>query len=133
MDLLRAKAEWELQELYEDLVIARAHVVRVIRDIRAVVREPRNRTADRRRGRVPYYTDPEDAIAALRNFRHLGYLIHPGRRNRIKPDVLLARYEKAVAVVDDLTRKADEAEMALASFYLNDQSPGGSPEAVRKR
>lgn len=112
MDQQRAQAIWELQDAYEKLVLARAHAVGVLREIRLVVREPRNRAADRRRGRVPYYTRPEDVIAALRGFQHLAYLVHPGRRNRVKPEILLRRYESAVSAVDALSAQVDEMERA---------------------
>jgi hypothetical protein len=121
MGLSRAQAEWELQNLYEDLVLARGHVVIVVRQIRSVVKDPRNRSARRGRGggdRIPYYTSPEDAIAALRSFRHLAYLHLPGRQNRIKPDVLLARYEAAVAAVDDLTERIEGRVQQLAEDML---------------
>ena len=109
---------WELQTAYEDLVLARGHVIKVVREIRSVVKEPRNRTAVRRRGRTPYYTDPEDAVAALRSFSHLAYLIHPGRQNRISPDALLQRYENALGEVTALEERVDELERELAEQYL---------------
>jgi len=117
MEKQRAEAEWQLQDHYELLVLARANVVKIIREIRSVVRDPRNRSAAGRRGRTPYYTGPDEVIEALRGYFFLSYLHHPGRKNRIKPQVLLSRYESALAAVTRLE------EGIVAAYDGNGEAP----------
>ena len=66
-DTARAEALWELQDAYERLILARAHVVHVLREVRLVVTEPRNYYGGRRRQapRISRYASPEDVIAQL--------------------------------------------------------------------
>lgn len=102
-----AAAAWELQDLYEQLVLARAAVVKKIREMREVIRDPRNRLSVRP---APFYAQPNDVIAKLIGLGEMYYLHRPGRRNRIRPPVLLDRYEKALAEVRRLERRIDELE-----------------------
>lgn len=104
-----AEILWEVQDLRERLVLARAEQVKTERLIREIVRDPRNRRG--LGGRCPAYVDPADAVAALSGeMSSLYYVIRPGMKNRIKPEVLMRRYESTMAVVESLTEYLTAAE-----------------------
>lgn len=107
-----AEVLWEVQDLRERLVLARAEQVKMERQIREIVRDPRNRATVFHQGHrnIPYYTWPSEAVADLREMGRLAYLIYPGRKNRIKPEVLLRMYEDKVAVVRNLEDYLTAAE-----------------------
>lgn len=107
-----AEILWEVQDLREQLVLAQAEQVKMERKIREVVREPRNRAAVFHRGHlnIPYYAWPSEAVADLREMGRLAYLIYPGRKSRIKPEVLMRQYEDKVAAVESLRERLAREE-----------------------
>jgi hypothetical protein len=90
-----AEALWQLQDLRERLILAEAEQVKAERRIREVVRHLPNRAGRFGGGRVPLYTNPANAVNALRELGGLPWLARPGLRNRVKPQVLLERWERA--------------------------------------
>lgn len=110
---------WEVQTLREDLVLALAERVKTERVIREVVREPRNRGGVLGYGPAPRYTDPASAVEALRKLSRLAYLVYPGRKNRIKPEVLLGRYQDGAAAVQDLITRLEALEEGARQAGIN--------------
>jgi hypothetical protein len=102
---------WEVQDLREQLVLAQAEQVRMERVIREVVRDPRNREMVFGHFNVPFYTWPSEAVSDLREMSRLAYLIYPGRKNRIKPEVLLHQYQNKVAAAYGLRERLAAAEV----------------------
>jgi hypothetical protein len=88
-----AEILWKRQDLRERAILAEAEQVKIERHIREVVRDPRNRLGRYGAGFIPLYTDPAGAVEALRGLTGLAYLIRPGMKNRIKPGVLLEKWE----------------------------------------
>jgi hypothetical protein len=137
-DTARAEALWELQDAYERLVLARAHVVHVLREVRSVVTERRNYDDGRQVPRVSRYASPEDVIAGLHRLSRLARLVQPGRQNRVKPEVLMRRFESAVAAVGELEERIGEMERELqepqsqaAGYYqLKPVLPAGQNAAL---
>jgi hypothetical protein len=97
-----AEVRWQLQDLREQLIIADGEQVKIERSIREVVQDPRNREMVFGHGFAPAYTWPSEAVADLREMGRLAYLIYPGRKNRVKPEVLMRQYEDKVAAVEAL-------------------------------
>jgi hypothetical protein len=101
---------WEVQDLRERLFLARAEQVKLERTIRDVLRDPRNRGTVLP-SRAPLYARPADAVGDLRlTVGRMAYLSRPGLRNRTQPEVLLGRYERAVALAASLDGQLAEAE-----------------------
>jgi hypothetical protein len=120
-----AKVQWEVQDLREQLVIAQAELVKTERVIREIVRHPRNRAGVFGAGDAPLYTDPARAVDALREMGRLAYLVYPGRKNRIKPGVLLRQYEGRITAVVSLEGRLEALEAALREAGVNlDVLPG---------
>lgn len=123
-----AEILWEVQDLREQLVLAQAEQVKMERVIREVVRDPRNRAAVFHQGHrnIPYYAWPSEAVADLREMGRLAYLHLPGRKNRIKPEVLLRRYEDKVAAVESLRERLarEEAGARRAGIDTTEALPG---------
>lgn len=92
-----AEVLWKVQDLREQILLAQAEQVKMERVIREVVRDPRNRGGVPGHGCVPRYTDPARAVEALHKLSRFAYLIYPGWKNRVKPEVLLRRYQDAVS------------------------------------
>jgi hypothetical protein len=106
-----AEILWEVQDLRERLLLARAEQVKMERLIREIVRDPRNREMVFGHGFTPFYTWPSEAVADLREMSRLVYLIYPTRKNRIKPEVLMRQYQDKVAVVENLVEYLAAAEV----------------------
>jgi hypothetical protein len=105
---------WEVQNLRDELVLAMAERVKMERILREVVREPANRATvfgGSGHGRhMPTYLSMRDVLGDLEAMRRLAYLILPGRKNRIKPDVLLGRYHDRAAAVQALIARLEALE-----------------------
>lgn len=102
----------EIQTLREDLVLVLADRVKMERTVREVVREPANRETVFSRRRRPSYLYLDDVLRDLEAMRRLAYLVIPGRRNRIRPDVLLRRYQDKVTAVQDVLARLEALEEA---------------------
>ena len=109
---------WELQDLREQLAIARAELVRTERKIREVVREPRNRGLSAR-GPVPRYYNPADAVAALGRMSGLAYLVVPGMKNRVKPAVLMQQHASRAEAVSALSQQVIDMETKIIRAGVN--------------
>jgi hypothetical protein len=62
-------------------------------------------------GFVPFYAWPSEALEDLRKMGRLAYLHLPGRKNRIRPEVLLGRHEERVRTVRALEYQLEAAEV----------------------
>lgn len=106
----KQKTPWEVQDLSEQLTLARAEQVKLERMIRDALRDPRNRGTVLPQ-HAPGYADPADAVRDLRSVvGRMAYLTRPGLKNRVKPEVLLGRYESAVAMAASLDEQLADAE-----------------------
>jgi hypothetical protein len=115
-----AEALWQLQDLYERLILAEAEQVKVERLIRELVRYRPNRAGRYGAGgQVPLYTDPANAVEALRGLMGLAYLSRPGMKNRVRPQVLLERWEKAANETAVLTGQYNALRLELASAGID--------------
>jgi hypothetical protein len=110
-----AEVKWQVQDLRERLILAEAEHVKVIRLVREVVRHEPNRWAATHRvsGQIPLFADPADVLAALRRMGHLAYLARPGVKNRVRPGVLVDRWERTANDVEVLGSQLARLEGAL--------------------
>lgn len=112
----RAEILWEVQDLRERAILAEAEQVKIERIIREVVRYPANRLGRYGGGAVPLYADPANAVAALRGMAgRLAKVIRPGTKSRMKPEVLLEKWERAANEAAILRARYDDLRLELAS------------------
>jgi hypothetical protein len=102
----------ELQELREQLVLAEAHRVTVVRLLRQVVQHPVNKPYGDRH--LDEFITHEGVLDALRRRQGFAMLLVPGKQNRASPAALLKRHEAAVARIADITRQIEDLEHQLA-------------------
>jgi hypothetical protein len=110
-----AEIRWQLQDLRERLILAQAAQVKLERTIREVVRDPLNRAGMGWRAAPPLYADPSDAVGALRGMQRLVLLVYPGRKNRVKPGILLDQWEAAKKETAGLRSRYDDLRRGMAS------------------
>lgn len=113
-----SQLRWQVQDLREQVILAEAEQVKIERHVREVVRHPVNRGGMRWSAPAPLYTDPSDALGALRGMRRLTKLVRPGMQNRISPDVLIGRWEAAANEAAILRSRLEELERALEDAGL---------------
>jgi hypothetical protein len=126
-----AEIRWIAQDLRERTVLAQAERVKLERHIREIVLYPPNRGGAVPR-QAPDCTDPEVAVDQLRKMSRLAYLARPGLKNRIKPEVLLARWTTVASAAEKLWAEVDEMEAALEAAGLG-EPPRQVPVVKRSR
>jgi hypothetical protein len=115
-----AEVLWQLQDLRERTALAEAEQIKVERLIREVVRHLPNRLGRYGGSPPPLYTDPDNAVNALRQMMgRVAWLIKPGTKVRVRPEALLERWDRAANEAAILRSRYDDLRLELASAGIS--------------